>query len=1265
MDSLLAYLPQDRRASFITGHPLPAHTAGAALFADISGFTPITEALAQALGPRRGAEALTQQINAVYEALLEAVDIQAGSVVAFAGDAVTCWFDDGSAAGSGAGRAVVCARAMQQAMDAFAALPHPSGGTLALRLKVAIASGPAHRFLVGDPHIQLLDVLAGSTIDRMAAAELLAQATEIVVDQATIAALGAGNLAAWRSDPATGVCFAVLRKLKIEIEQLRNAPVSGLRDSQFSILNSQFLKPWLLPTVYNRLVAGQDELLTEIRPVVACFLRFGGLDYDIDSDAPAKLNDYICWVQQVVAAYEGVVIQLSLGDKGSYLYAAWGAPISHEDDDQRAVRAALELRVPPPALGFIGSVQIGLSRGEMRTGAYGSTTRRCYGALGDEVNLAARLMQVAAPGQILASGRVQAACANYFTWETLPPFQVKGKQVLVPAFLLHEARQTSIRLHEPRYHAPLIGRRKELEQITAALERAAMGAGQIIGVVGEAGLGKSRLLAEAVRTAQSAGWAVYGGAAQSFGTSSAYLAWRPIWWAFFGLSADEIEPVAHIQRELARLAPEATERMPLLESVLGLPLPTSELTAGMDEKLRKESREALLVELLQAQARQRPVLLVLEDCHWLDPLSEDLLDAIGRATVDLPVVVLLAYRIADLAHPPLPRVAALPNFTALALTSLAADEAAMFLALRLAAAHPGGGLAPVLIERLIERAQGNPFYLEELLVYLIDQGVDLTDMAVGARVELPVSLQSLILSRVDQLADRAQVTLKAASVLGRLIRVAWLALYQPALDSAQHLHSDLAELARLELIVLDTPAPDLAYLFKHIITYEVVYGSLAEEARVRLHGQVAVWLERAGCADLDLLAYHYSRSENAAKRREYLRRAGDAAAAAWSNAAAASYYQRLLAELAEDDAERSAVLRSLGDMLERQGDWEQAAARYSLALAAAANQQALAAAAYGLGAVRCKQGAYDQAAAWLEAAYSAFAAAGDQAGAGQSQIEIGRIHWLQGEYRQAREVLETSLRMAQDVHDKPAMAKVLYHLGILSVRQGELDSARALLEESLSLHEQQGSRSACASVLNSLGIVAMEKQEFEIARAQLEQSLALRRELGDRWGLALTLGNLGLMVQSQGDWQQAQSLHAESLNLSQNLGDRVSTANTLQNLGIGAIEQGELALAREQIAACLGLCRQLGPGAPTPAALIAAAAVIEVNDVAAQLLGAGMSLLATQGSVLEALEQRVYDQAKATIHASLGPASFGSALAEGHALPWEHAIDTAVATLAL
>jgi adenylate cyclase len=563
----------------------------------------------------------------------------------------------------------------------------------------------------------------------------------------------------------------------------------------------------------------------------------------------------------------------------------------------------------------------------------------------------------------------------------------------------------------------------------------------------------------------------------------------------------------------------------------------------------------------------------------------------------------------------------------------------------------------------VEWAQGNPFYLEELLAFLFDQGADLGDPAVGTQIKLPVSLQSLILSRVDQLAERVQLTLKAASVLGRLVRVGWLAGYQPALGTVDQLQADLVELAQIELAVLDTPAPELAYLFKHIVTHEAVYGGLAEEVRARLHEQVATWLEQAGSADLDLLAHHYSRSANTAKRRTYLRQAGEAAARVYADAAAIDYYERLLAELPQADRERALVLQALGDVLERQSAWESAAARYTEALAIADSAAERAAAARGLGVVCYKQGAFEAGQSWLETAQAAYAAAGDQRGIGQTLSELGQAYWMQGAYERARELLLESQQAAETVGDWATIARARYRLGILALRQGDFGAAQTLLEESLSLYRDKGDRAGIASVLNSMGIVALEQNQASAAWALLEESLALRRELGLRWGIALTLGNLGLAAHSRGDWETARALHEESLALSQELGDQLTTANTLQNLGLGALDQGEYQQAQRYLADCLSLCQRLGPGAPTPAAL-AGAAVLAPGEGAARLLGAVDQLLAEQGVVLEALEQRVYTHAQTAAQAALGEAAYKAVLNLGQALTWEQAIAEALALLA-
>ena len=288
---------------------------------------------------------------------------------------------------------------------------------------------------------------------------------------------------------------------------------------------------WLLPPVYKRLSSGQGDFLAELRPNVALFLLFKGIDYDHNEAAQEKLDAFVRYIQQTLARYEATLIQLTIGDKGSYLSAAFGAPLAHEDDPARALSAALELRRPP--LEYIGEIQIGICSGRMRTGAYGSNHCRTYGMMADEVNLAARLMQAAVPTQILVTRSV---CQNIegFRWEELAPIQVKGKTKPIEIFsLLGKQDIAAVLLQEPKYLLPMVGRLAELSILAQALEKSLNGQGQLVAITGEAGLGKSRLVAEAIRLVNVRAIAGYSGECQSYGTNISYLAWQTIWWGIF------------------------------------------------------------------------------------------------------------------------------------------------------------------------------------------------------------------------------------------------------------------------------------------------------------------------------------------------------------------------------------------------------------------------------------------------------------------------------------------------------------------------------------------------------------------------------------------------------------------------------------------------------------------------------------------------------------------------------------------------------------
>ncbi|MGH2477960.1 MAG: adenylate/guanylate cyclase domain-containing protein, partial [Candidatus Limnocylindrales bacterium] len=415
-----AYIARDRRHALAARTEMPDRVTGAALFADISGFTPLTEALATELGPQRGAEELTAHLGRAFHAIIEELDRRGGDVIYFSGDAITCWLD-----GDDGPRATAAALAMQEAMARVGSITTPGGTAVRLELKVAVAVGRARRFVVGDPDIQLIDVLAGSLIDDLAEAEHYADKGEVVLDDSALAALGERvTISERRDDPASGRQFGVVTGLLVDV------PTTVVVEPP--ALDEALVRPWLLPAVYERLRTGRGEFLAELRPAYPVFLRFAGIDYDDDPDAIAKLDGFVGHAQRIMSGYGGNVLQLTLGDKGAYLYGVFGSPVAHEDDAARAAAAALDLRDLERTTDA-REIQIGLTRGRLRSGTYGHAMRRTFVCLGDAVNLAARLMSNAPAGQIYVDDRIRQEAGDAYIWERLPDLAVKGKKGAIVA----------------------------------------------------------------------------------------------------------------------------------------------------------------------------------------------------------------------------------------------------------------------------------------------------------------------------------------------------------------------------------------------------------------------------------------------------------------------------------------------------------------------------------------------------------------------------------------------------------------------------------------------------------------------------------------------------------------------------------------------------------------------------------------------------------------------------------------------------------------
>jgi class 3 adenylate cyclase len=1301
--SALAYLPEDRRLALARGVELPRRSTGSALFADISGFTPLTESLVRAHGPQRGAEELLVVLNAIYDALVAEVAGRRGSVIVYSGDAITCWFDDAPLADApltdapltdapladavrdgAARRAVACATALQRAMERFGSVA-VGDDSVALAVKVAVTTGPAVRAVVGDPSIQLIDTLAGDTVRRLADAEHHADAGEVVIDQATVDALGDEvDVIEWRERAdglggPPGERFAVVAGLYTDVE-LDPWPEVGDHEIAPGVQRS-----WMIPPVADRLDTGLGEFLTELRPAVSLFMRFDGIDYDGDPQAPEHLDTLVRATQAVLLRFDAFILQVTIGDKGSYINTTFGAPIAHGDDAVRAITAALELRdLDAPS---VTSLQIGIAQGRTRAGACGATTRRCYGVMGDPVNLSARLMSRAADREILVEAAVRRAAAVPFHWEDLAPITVKGKsQPIEVANVTGHRQRSGNRLRERAYTLPLFGRAEQLATLTATLERALTGRGQVVGLVGDAGLGKSRLVAEVLRLAEARGATSYGGECQSFGLNAGYHVWHAVWRDVFELDGNDApeEQQRQLATVLDRIDPALTERLPLLGNAVNLLIADNDLTEAFDAALRKASLEALLVEVFRARVRELgPTVLVIEDAHWLDPLSHDLLEVIGRAVVDLPVFVLTVYRPPEAGFLVGPKVSRLAHFTEVRIDRLADDDLrALAVAKLRALQRVDDGVPPAddLLDLVCARAEGNPFYVEELVNYLDDRGIDTSSPEALRQVQLPDSLHSLILGRIDQLTEDQRTLLKVASVIGRLFQAAMLWGVHRTDGSGDP--ADPAERQRLldrlvehDLTTVDSPEPELAYLFKHVLTQEVAYETLAFATRAVLHEEIGRYLETHRTAQieqhLDLLAHHYDRTENLPKRREYLGRAGAAARAAYANVAAVDYFERLLPLV--DGADRIPVLLQLADVLEVTGEWDTAetAAREALALATTgdlARPVPSAHAARSLGTLARKRGDYAVAQEWMERALADFARADDPAGRSLAAADVGEILRLQGRYLEARAQYDESLAIAADVADDharlTARAHALKGAGTVATWQGDYEEARRLNDESLAIRRELGDVPGVAVLLNNQGIIARFRQELDEARRLNDEALALFREMGDRFSTGQLLNNQACVAADQGDHDQALQLLDECLEIRRRLGDRAGLNLSLITLADVLVDLGRVDDARPVLDESLALCLELNDRTML-AYLLEDLAGVNAADgrpaAALRCAGYASALRDEIGAPLPPNEQARVDALLAPARQALDAASVDEALAAGAALAAGQSIDELLA----
>jgi class 3 adenylate cyclase/tetratricopeptide (TPR) repeat protein len=1172
VETLAAYVPQLVVRRFIDQpepltKPVTEHFFAAVLFADISGFTALTERFAK--NGLAGAEQVSALLNDYFGQMIDLVTAHGGDVVKFAGDAMLALWpanQSDTARALAVQRATDCALRMQQRLHNYVAAQN-----VRLSMRMGLSAGDVTVAHIGGVNKRWEFIVAGSPLLQLRSIKQVAVPGDVVLSPQAWALV---------QDRSIG---QQLDSNDVRVEQIDAPPAFAPQpDRSFSPQAEVALRAYIPFAALSRLDAGQTGWLAELRRVSVIFLNLPDLNY---TASLSQAQQMMHAMQTTLYHFEGSINKLSVDDQGVTLLAALGLPpLSHEDDPARAVQAALGMQSVANSMGLRSS--IGITTGQIFCGLVGNDRRREYTIVGDIVNLSTRLMQ-SAPGEIRCDATTMIAAQARLKFETLPPISVKGKTEPVaiyrPIGELTTSDRTATAITQLSAQIETVGRAKERSVLYQALDRLiADGLGGVIVIEGEPGIGKSRLVADALKRAQLLAvpdWIVNGNAIE---TATPYYAWRSVFSQLFGLETLG-DAQTRRQQVLSRLQadPDLLGIAPLLNAVLPLDFPDNEFTEQLTGQSRADSTRHLLLSLLvnlTDRSARSPQLLVLEDAHWLDSASWAFAELLGREIPSLLIVISLR-PINEASIPEYRALRQMSGAQVLQLGPLTSDDSMDLVCRRL-----GVNELPAEVRALIlEKAEGHPFYSEELAYALRDAGLiviadgqcTIAPAAGDLRaLNLPDTVQGVIISRIDRLTPPQQLTLKVASVIGRVFAYHLLRDVHPIEDDRPHLVQYLAKLEQLDITPLETPEPELAYIFKHAITQDVAYNLMLFAQRRQLHQAIAEWYEHAPLDDrssyIQLLAHHWLMADQAEKAIGYLTQAAKQAARVGANAEAKALYLQALDSLRQldqtPDRQRQFIDLAIG--LGRVGAYlpsENILENLKLALAAAESLQEE----NNLARVQGSLGAYHYVMGRLSEAQEHFAKSmtlAEKLGLEELLLlpynVIGRTLAVAGDFPKAGPLLAKGIALAEKFHDDELLAGSLGFYASTFWFQGQRTTGLSVAERGLAVAERSLLPSRIAGNLMSFGFVETFGGFFAEAEHYLDRCLSVAEPQHFIQPMYIAYGCKGYLALQRGDLARARRYLDDALQLA-------TTNKIMAFVPMQQAHRAELALAEGALADAL------------------------------------------------------------------------------------------------
>lgn len=977
------------------------------------------------------------------------------------------------------------------------------------------------------------------------------------------------------------------------------------------------LRGFIPGQLVDKIITASKQIEGERRTVTVLFsdvVGFTTISEKLDPETVYNvIEESVAAFREAIYAHEGTLDKFM----GDGVMALFGAPLMHEDDPARAVRCALDMQAALETIsdqlvaqhGIPLQMRVGLNLGTVVVGDIGVDLKMNYTALGDTVNVASRLQSVAEPGTVLASRAVYEQTRALFEFSELGSIRVKGRAAPVEIYQVLGVKSApgSVR-GIPGLSAPMVGREIELARFERALQNLiSRQRGGVLLITGDAGLGKTRLVAEAKQWLKSSPalgqLRVLEGTCFAYGQSAYGIILRLLRELFQINSEDTLEAShALVAARIRALFPDARTQyqiLPYIENLLGLPTVERDLAERIRHlepaQLRQQTFLAVR-DLMIREAQTSPLVLILDDLHWLDKPSLDLLLFMFGATEEAPLqFVCLARPSENQASTQVQRVGAATlgeHFVHFALEPLSLSESDALVDLLLTISE----LPEALRKLITQRAEGNPFFLEEILRALIDRNLirrrqdrwEMTPDADLSAFQVPRTLEGLIMTRVDNLSESTRYTAQCASVIGREFTDAILLRIADTNPARQE--NDLQELIDHELVMQTLALPEREFAFRHILTQQTIYNSVLLRRREQLHYKIAQAIEELYPARLEeqteRLAFHYSESKDAGKALPYVIRAAERATARFANEEASGYYRAALEMTTRVNVPvmtRLRILVGLGNSQTHVGDFEGATLSLNRAWVLATELPE--------NITRARQAA-------------------------EVARRLGRVHERHGKYDEAMRWLEIARReIDRDPSSAQAVERVRIYLetGWVHYRRGNLDAAQQWRLQALEISDGLDYYAEMGSAYNGLAAVANLQGDWQRAIQYAQHGLSVRERIGDLEGMSRSHSNLGAIMLNIGEWDRALPHLQESLELKRRIGDVRYLVSAQINLGLYYLYKGALADAR----AYLNQARQGAEKLRDPNALCLALCSLAQVDAAEGKLDTAQQLLSESSALAE------------------------------------------------